>query len=363
MQRGGEISLAGGGDSQRREVKQETILIRADANVAMGTGHVMRCLALAQAWQDTGAEAVFAIGEAPSALEQRVVSEGFSVLHTNGPPGSLADAASTEALARKLDAAWVVVDGDRFDVAFLASVRASGRRIILLDDFASRESFPADLVVNPNLGTNGEEYGNKIATDALLLGPSYVFLRREFTSVGTKRAFPETGRRILVTLGGSDPENLAPQMAKAVATLPATEVTVVVGPGYQHAIDSTNHPDGGFVVVRNPSNLRQFMESADLAVIAGGGTLWELLYLGCAVLSYARNPVQQRIVDELARRRALRDLGATTNFDAAELAMSVAEVMRTKSLRMQMAETGQQVLDGRGAARVVDAMRNFRGRG
>jgi UDP-2,4-diacetamido-2,4,6-trideoxy-beta-L-altropyranose hydrolase len=320
----------------------------------------MRCLALAQAWEDSGGQAVFAIAEAPLGVKQRLTTEGFSVLRVAGLPGSVTDAKTTTALANQLDAAWVVVDGDRFGAAFLTRLHSSGRRILLLDDFADRPAFPAHIVVNPNLGASWRDYRDKVSRHALLLGPSYVFLRREFTSPRTQRTFPESARKILVTLGGSDPENLAPRIAHILAGIPGYEVTVVMGPGYRKSIPS-NPKNHKLRILRNPTNIRQLMETADVAVIAGGGTLWELLYLGCAVLSYARNPVQQRIVEELAEKGAATHLGATQKFDPAVLAISLAEVAKSKTTRIKMAEVGRQIVDGRGALRVLSVMNSFAG--
>ena len=93
-----------------------TVIIRADASVAMGTGHVMRCLALAQAWQDEGGECIFAMAEASPSLEERVRSEKIEIVTITASPGSPQDAAQFAELAGKHHACWVVVDGYQFDV-------------------------------------------------------------------------------------------------------------------------------------------------------------------------------------------------------------------------------------------------------
>jgi len=167
--------------------KPGVLLIRADASLAIGTGHVKRCLALAQAWQDAGGAASLAVAELPEALLPRVAAEGVSLSRVHPTPGGPEDAGETVAQAYRLGADWVVIDGDRFGSDFLATVRAAGFRVLLIDDFADRESFPADLIVNPNLSDDGEPYRRQGATARLLIGSSYVLLRREFRQGAEKR--------------------------------------------------------------------------------------------------------------------------------------------------------------------------------
>src|SRR5208283_2387426 len=145
-------------------MKPGTLLIRADASPAIGTGHVMRCLALAQAWQEAGGAVSLAVVELPDGLSPRVTAEGVSVIRIRAAPGSPEDAAETVAEAHRLSADWVVIDGDRFDSDFLETVRGAGFRVLLIDDFANRKSFPADLIVNSDLDDDGEPYRKRGAT-------------------------------------------------------------------------------------------------------------------------------------------------------------------------------------------------------
>jgi len=315
----------------------------------------MRCLALAQAWQDADGTVSLAAAELPDALSPRVAEEGVSLIRVDAPPGCPEDAAETIAQGRRLRAEWVAIDGDRFDGNFLGTVRAAGFRVLLIDDFADRESSPADLILNPNLDDNPEPYIKRGATARLLMGPSYVLLRREFRQETEKPDLRQTGNRILVTLGGSDPENLTPKITAALAHGSGLEVTVVAGAGYERADELRKLDARNFQVVFNPPNMAQLMKESDQAIIAAGGTLWELLSVGCAVLSYSRNVVQSRVVRVLQQRGAVVDMGKTQNFDPASLIASVKELADSRSSRERMTSLGRTLVDGRGAARVVEA--------
>ena len=304
---------------------------------------------------------MFAMAEAPPGLEQRLKSEGIEVFHISEKPGHLEDAKATSHLARRLQCRWVVVDGDRFDVGFLQYLQSLGTRTFLIDDFAKRQAFPAHLILNPNLGASEDSYKRRDAVSGLLLGESYALLRREFVLWRGSRDFPEHGGHVLVTLGGSDPENLTPEIVKALAIVPSYKITVVTGPGYVHATGAWLPRSSNVQVLVNQSDMHTAMEEADLAVIAAGGTLWELLYAECAVLSYSRNPVQARVVEELEKKGAVRNLGATKAFDASNMVAAVEDISQSKELRQQMATIGRRLVDGGGAARVVQELRRREG--
>src|SRR5580658_474190 len=336
-------------------MKPGVLLIRSDASLAIGTGHVMRCLALAQAWQDAGGTTSLVVAELPDALLPRVTAEGVSLSRVDATPGNSEDAAETVAQARRLRARWVVVDGDRFGSDFLGTVRSAGFRVLLIDDFADRESFPADLIVNPNLDDDEELYRKRGSTARLLMGPSYVLLRREFRQGAGKREIRQTGNRILVTLGGSDPEKLTPKIADAIAHFSDLDVTVIAGAGYDKPDELRKLNGSNLRVVFNPPNIAQFMKDSDQAIIAAGGTLWELLSMGCAVLSYSRNIVQARVVQALSHRGVVVDMGETRHFEPAKLSVSVKELVDLRMARERMTNLGRTLVDGLGTTRVVEA--------
>ncbi len=313
----------------------------------------MRCLALAQAWQDAGGTATLAEAELPDALLPRVTAEAVSVTRVHAKPGGPEDAAETVALAQRLGADWVVIDGDRFGSDFLETVRAARFRVLLIDDFADRESFPADLIVNPDLD-DGEPYRKRGATARLLMGPSYVLLRREFRQETEEKEIRQTGNRILVTLGGSDPENLTPKIANALAHCSDLEVTVIAGAGYDKVNELRKVRASNLRTVFNPPGMAQFMKDSDQAIIVAGGTLWELLSMGCAVLSYSRNIMQAHVIQALAHRGAVVDMGETRHFDRAKLVASVKELADSRGARERMRNLGRTLVDGLGANRVVE---------
>src|SRR5437899_540764 len=123
----------------------EPLLIRADAGCRMGAGHIMRCLALAQAWQDSGAEVEFLSATMPVQLGFRLVSERMQLREVGEVSGSDVDAQATVATASALGANWVVVDGYQFGTAFQRWLKDAGMKLLFVDDYGHCDSYCADL--------------------------------------------------------------------------------------------------------------------------------------------------------------------------------------------------------------------------
>ncbi|MGA7930415.1 MAG: hypothetical protein WCA20_31015, partial [Candidatus Sulfotelmatobacter sp.] len=119
---------------------EATLLIRADASVGVGTGHVMRCFALAQAWQDSGGHCIFAMAESTPAVERRLREKGMKVEQLTAGVGTAEDAKQTGHLADKENAVWIVVDGYQFRSAYQSAIKAAGFKLLFVDDNGHAET-------------------------------------------------------------------------------------------------------------------------------------------------------------------------------------------------------------------------------
>ena len=126
------------------------LLLRADACPSIGTGHVMRCLALAQAWMHAGGTATFAMNQCPASLCERLRRGGANVVSIAAERASLEDALETAQRARDASARWIVLDGYEFDTDYQTAVRTDGLFLLVVDDEARSQSFAADLLLNHN---------------------------------------------------------------------------------------------------------------------------------------------------------------------------------------------------------------------
>lgn len=341
------------------------MLIRADASVRTGTGHLMRCLALAQAWQEEGGVAHFALEGGLPALERRLLDGGMGVSRADASPGSLEDAAQTIALARQMEAAWVVLDGYGFDAPYQRAVKEAGLRLLVVDDYGHASYYYADLVLNQNIGADESLYVNREPYTRLLLGPRYAMLRREFWPWRDwKREIPPVAHKVLVTLGGADPDNMTLRVIRALrqVQIAGLEATVVVGGGNPHwesLRSATEHSGGKIHLECDVRDMSVLMAWADVAVSAGGSTCWELAFMGLPALVLVVAENQKGIADGLNALGVVRNLGWYTDVAEMDLSRALKALATDFAHRGAMSEKGRRLVSGSGVGEVVTSMKHL----
>lgn len=337
------------------------LLFRTDVNITMGTGHVMRCLALAQAWQDAGGDAVFAMADTTPSVEARLRVEHIKLVRVTASAGSGQDAAKTAEAASAEQATWVVVDGYQFDSSYQSALRAGGSKVLLIDDHGEAHPYSADLVLNQNLHASESLYRDRDGHTRLLLGSRYVLLRREFAFWRTRLfEIAPQARRVLVTMGGSDPDNVTEKILRALANEPDLDLTVVVGGSNPHLasiereVQRANRP---IRLLQDVSDMPALMVWADFAVAGAGTTSWEMCMMGLPAALCVLAPNQEKIASELAETGAAVDLGYAGKMPVEQTAMKLRRLIGSQADRKAMSERGRELVDGRGAERVLAFVR------
>jgi UDP-2,4-diacetamido-2,4,6-trideoxy-beta-L-altropyranose hydrolase len=344
--------------------KVKPLIIRADANAPMGTGHLMRCLALGQAWKDAGGQVVCVTACSNQLLLQRLRGEGFVVRRLEGPYPDAQDWEITKRLLAECPEAWLVLDGYHFDSAYQKQVKESGYHLLVIDDMAHIPHYYADIVLNQNLHAQELSYSCEPYTH-LLLGTKYVLLRREFLGWrGWRRAIPEVAHKMLVTLGGSDPGNLTVKVIQALQLVELDELEVVVAVGgenpYYEVLESAVRGLGVCVrLQRNVTDMPELMAWADIALSAAGSTCWELAFMGLpsAIVIVGKN--QTVIAENIAATGIAVNLGRMNGVKVDEMAVSLTELGRAKEKRASMSSLGRELVNGKGASRVVQELQSF----
>lgn len=347
------------------------ILIRADADAPMGTGHVMRCLALAEALAARGASVRFLCARLTGAVEARLRDAGFAVEAIPAEPGSPADARAVCAALRAAAPAALVVDGYGFGGPWRRAVRAAAAVVLAFDDLATGGDLAADLVVNTGPAAEALPYGRAAPGARLLLGPAFFPMRRELAARLPADDAIADGQRLLVSFGGSDPRGLsAPFLVAACRRLGASmdtpvELDVVLG-GSAPALDAVRAAGAawpGVALHVDTRDMAGLMARARLAVAAAGGTLLELAAF--------RVPMVLAVVadnQEPGARAAERAgwgivVDVRDGADGAErLAEAAAALWHDDRRRAAMTQAMRGAVDGRGAERLADALLRQPGR-
>lgn len=328
----------------------------------MGAGHVMRCLALAQAWQDASGEAVFLMNAGAPELEARLESEGMEVVHLSQQPGRKDDGFETAKLAQKTGAQWVVADGYEFGTAYQKIIKERGCNLLLMDDTGDAGPYVADIILNQNMHAEESLYRDRDPHTKLFLGPRYVLLRREFLKWrGFKRAVADKARKVLVTLGGGDAGNVTLRIMQALerVKVEGLEATVVAGPTNPHWDALRSAAESSRVAIhleRHPRNMAELMAWADVAVSAMGSTAWELLFMGVPFVGMSVADNQRPVMRRLGQMGLAATLDLTLGLTSHDIAAAVKQLVTDEQKRRVMERRGRELVDGKGAERVCAAM-------
>ncbi|EGY25805.1 acetyltransferase family protein [Desulfovibrio sp. A2] len=332
------------------------LLIRADATPVMGTGHVMRCLALAAAAQRAGLECLLLTRAKVPWLSQRIAQTGIGHVPLLGdvPAKEPADqllrdiaAALPAGFAPDAVPPWVVLDGYHFGPDCMRAVRAAGYRLLVVDDHAHHPEYTCDILLNQNIGADGLHYTGDISLS--LFGPAHALLRDEFIAArarATPRAFPPVARNLLLSLGGGDQsaplEQLRPMLEQP--SLAGRAVRVIAGSTPEPALAALQRRIPATVeLLPSVDDMPSLMHWADLCISAGGSTCWELCCLGVPFLTVAVAQNQQGIV------RGLDAAGIAPHASASAL----NDLLDNPDARRAASNAGRQLVDGLGADRVV----------
>jgi UDP-2,4-diacetamido-2,4,6-trideoxy-beta-L-altropyranose hydrolase len=335
-----------------------TLLVRCDSSVTIGTGHAMRCLALAQAWQDAGGRAVFAMAEATPAVEERLQRESMGVARLKAEPGSADDGKETIALALGKQASWVVVDGYGFGADYQAGLKSAGLKVLFVDDNGHAGHYSADLVLNQNAYAKEELYGSREHSTKILLGPRYALLRREFAAWrGWKREFPAVARKVLVTMGGSDPDNFTEKVVDGLCAITgeSLQIRVLAGGSNPHtaSLGQLDDRENSIQVIRDATDMPEQMSWAELAVAGAGSTCLEMCFMGLPALLIDLAENQTPIANEFARRGTAWHLGSSKTVTPGMVEAETRRVLSSVAERSAMSQRGRELVDGAGAERVV----------
>lgn len=355
------------------------VVFRVDASVQIGTGHVMRCLTLADALRERGAACRFVTRALPGHLGGMIEERGFELTLLDSPKQDAADIAGPPAhaawagvswqhdMAETRDAIaqadWLILDHYAFDARWQQGVMDRVGRIMVIDDLADRPHRAA-LLLDQNLGRAGSDYDGLVPEDCRrLIGPHHALLRPEFaklreTALAQRKA--RGLRRLMISMGGTDVADATSTVLRALrgAALPDDiRLSVVMGsraPALARVRALAAQMPWPTEVLVDMRNMAALMADADLAIGAGGGTTWERCCLGLPSIIVETADNQAGAVAAMESASAAMGTGPLTDYGfGVRLCAAVASAARKLG---ELSSFAAQICDGAGSQRVAAAL-------
>lgn len=360
------------------------IVFRADSSLQIGTGHIMRCLTLAEEITQRGGECHFICRSHAGHINDFVRERGYHVHELLSAPQLPArpgrvdlahahwlgcspelDASQSAGIVEQLQPDWVVVDHYALDERWERVLRGVGRKILVLDDLADRRH-DCDLLLDQNLGRNADDYSGLLPQTCLkLIGPHYALLRPEFgrlRETSLKGREGPTRKRILITMGGVDHINATGEILLALKACSLGQdwaISVVMGAKApwkdEVGMLAAQLPQSAEMLV-NVNDMAARMADSDLVIGAAGGTAWERCCLGVPSLVVVLADNQWPGARALVKTGAAWLVGEIK--DVGEMLNDQLEKLLRGTALSQMSACAAQVTDGLGVVRVVDRLQD-----
>lgn len=350
---------------------------RVDASPAIGIGHLMRCLTLADVLASRGVRTLMISRHLPPHLQSLVEARGHAWVRLPAlqepPESNPVPHASWLGTAQATDAAdtcrvlageawtWMIVDHYALDYRWETIVRASVGRLCAIDDVADRVH-ACDVIMDQNLYPDMEaRYAGKVPAGSVqLLGPTFALLRPEFARLRARVA-PRSGavRRLMVLLGGMDAQNHTAKVVRACGRIQGHpfEVDVVIGRQHPAADEIQRLCEAhGYRLHVQLEDVASIMAVSDLAIGASGSTSWERCALGLPTVCLTHADNQVAIAAGLASAGAVLNLGDGNQLSESEIATAIGALVADPAVVHAMSTAAWAVTDGHGAERVADVL-------
>ncbi|WP_126444191.1 UDP-2,4-diacetamido-2,4,6-trideoxy-beta-L-altropyranose hydrolase [Sulfuricystis multivorans] len=377
---------------EREPVK---VLFRADASFEIGTGHVMRCLTLAEALRERGARCRFVCRAHPGNLIDTIRQKGFEVhalpycadwRPAKTQPAHAAwlgadwavDAEETKLGAggnesvppgadslRRVGAGgtapdWLIVDHYGIDARWERAMRPYVRQIFVIDDLADR-AHECDALLDQNLGRQDSDYADLIPPQArIFIGPRHALVRKEFAQwreYSLKRREHPQLKRLLVSLGGVDKDNVTARVLGVLSTCtlpPDLEITVVLGknaPWIDAVKAQAERMPRPTKVLVDVENMAELLAQSDLAIGAAGSSAWERCCLGVPTLQMVLAQNQETAHAALVAAGAALPwpLYSTSERES----QGFESLLPWEDVLKNISQAASQVCDGKGVFRAI----------
>ena len=352
------------------------VAFRVDASATIGTGHVMRCLTLANTLQKQGVSCIFISRHLPAYIKEIIEFNGHKSIpsddHCQSEPSDelphahflgtsqIQDAEQTAKILEALNVDWLIIDHYGIDQRWESALRPHAKQVLVLDDLADRDH-DCDLLVDqnlyPDMYTRYVECMPKSAK--ALLGVQYAILRPEFCDARERvKARKGKVKRLFVFFGGMDSANYTLPVLQTLVDLElkGCAVDVVIGAEHPTRNEVQNIcKKQAYTCYIQTKDMAKLLLKADAAIGAGGSTSWERCCLGLPSLAFIVAPNQEALTLHADHLGLLRVARAHLN-DGDALRREIADFLNADVERECMSKACLESIDAQGAQRIIDQM-------
>lgn len=336
------------------------IIFRADASLILGHGHVMRCLALADAFRSLGENSLFIFSKEGNALAQEVVKRGYQYFtltknyNLNLDEGEIMDARET-LTAMPGSTRLVVADHYHLQTHWERIIKNAALPLLVIDDLFRHHM--SDFLLDQNIITAKNNDSYKVPkTTSCFFGPTYALLSSSFQDLRNQVNIREYIETVLIFFGGSDQDNETEKaLLGTLSTNKDFHIDVVVGSSNPHKARLLEicHDRNITLHVQTP-HMAKLMLDADLAIGAGGSASWERCCMGLPSIVSIQADNQTPIATVLHQLGAAYNLGMTTNLTSADYKEALLSI--TPQTLRKMSNAALSITDGKGAIRVASCI-------
>ena len=325
------------------------VVFRVDVGSDVGVGHFMRCVALGQELKKKYVTSFFLINNLPLPIKKKCEDEGFvakSIIFENGGDK---DARYLVNFCKEVGSKLVVIDGYRFGPNYLEIVRSAGIEILFIDDLGSNKFIPSDYILNQNITINNSDYKANEGKTQLLLGSKYILLRKEFLDFKLVKKDLSNAKNLLITLGGSDKENVSLFVLQSLDKdfFDLINVTVILGPmnaNYQEINDKFGKMNN-ISIRQNVKNMAELISHSDIVITVPGVTIWEMLFFSIPTITITVSENQKNNATELNKKGAIISLGNYAEISHSDITESLKILCDSEKKRKELSIRASEVVD------------------
>jgi len=335
------------------------IFIRTDASIDIGTGHVTRCLTLADGLKKKDAAISFICRKESGNLIEYIENKGYRVNPLPTNIDILADRDLTQKILQEQQKPtdWMIIDHYEIDASWESTLRKFVKKIMVIDDLANRKH-DCDILLGQNYSGNHNRYNGLVPRHCIqLLGPEYALLRPQFREARESlRERDGEIKRILVFMGGADPFNETCKALRGIQMLDRHDIAVDVVTGASNPnrdeVEKLASLISGTTFYCNVNNMAELMAAADLCVGAGGTSTWERCCLGLPVIAMILAENQRKTVEDIERTGIGINLGRHEGVKKSDIKSSIDYLLKNPEKVRGMSLRAMEIVDGRGTDRV-----------